>query len=281
MFSEWAAKASHLAAIEAFEEIRADVVPRLEALRQGPTTLEVPEGFEPPSYYSRVWFHRSHGGWDTADYNGFIHAEITHRKYVAKVFPGDIYAERRRIADLVTRRDFKNVLDIGASSGHFTRVLTEYFPQAQIWGLDPSARMLEQAQRVANELGYSWKLTVGVGEDAPYPDGSFDLVTSYAIHHELPPRIIAGIFKEAYRLLEPGGELLFSDVARTQSWDKMKAWAFDWIARWVGEPYWRGAGVLDFAEGARAAGFVDVESGQLEPQKTYWVRARKPLHASA
>jgi SAM-dependent methyltransferase len=276
MFSEWCAKNSHLAAIEAFEQIRDEVTPQLDALTQGPTTLEAPPEFEAPDYFSKVWFHRSHGGWDATDYNGFIHAEITHRKYVAKIFPGDIYAERRRIVDLAPRRDYKRILDIGASSGHYTRVLAEYFPEAQIWGLDPSKSMLEQAQRVANELGYSWKLVVGLGEAAPFPDQSFDLVTSYAVHHELPPRVIAQIFKEAYRLLEPGGDLLISDVARTQSWDRMKAWAFDWVARWVGEPYWRAAGVMDFAEGAREASFVDVDSGALEPQKTYWVRARKP-----
>jgi SAM-dependent methyltransferase len=276
LLSEWCAKNSHLAAIEAFEQIRSEVTPRLDALSHGPSTLEVAAGFEAPSYYDKVWFHRSHGGWDAIDYNGFVHAEITHRKYVAKIFPGDIYAERRRIADLASRRDYSRILEIGASSGHYTRVLAEHFPDAQIWGLDPSKSMLEQAQRVGNELGLAWKLMVGLGEAAPFADGSFDLVTAYAVHHELPPRITTAIFGEAYRLLEPGGDLLIADIARTQSWDRMKAWAFDWVARWVGEPYWRAAGVMDFAEGARQAGFVDVEMGALEPQKTTYLRARKP-----
>ena len=275
LFSEWAAKQSHLSAIEAFEEIRDQVEPKMAALQTGPTTLAVDPGFEAPPYYSRVWFHRSHGGWDGAAHNGFVHAEITHRKYVSKVFPGDIYAERRRIAEKAPRRDYRRILEIGASSGHYTRVLAEMFPDAEIWGIDPSQKMIEQAQRVGNELGCAWKLHVGVGEDTGFEADSFDLVTAYATHHELPPRIIDAMFKEAFRLLKPGGDMLMSDVSRTQSWDRMKAFAFDWIARWVGEPYWRATAAMDFGEGAKAAGFIDVETGELEPQKTYYVRGRK------
>ncbi len=276
LFSEWAAKQSHLSAIAAFEEIRDELEPKLEALKQGPTTLTADPDFQAPSYYSRVWFHRSHGGWDGADHNGFVHAEITHRKYVAKVFPGDIYAERRRIAAEAPKRDYKRILEVGTSSGHYTKVLAEMFPDAEIWGIDPSEKMLEQAQRVGNELGQAWKLRVGVGEDTGLPPESFDLVTSYAIHHEIPPRIVDALFKEAYRLLVPGGDVLMSDVARTEDWDRMKAYAFDWIARWVGEPYWRATAAMDFGEGARAAGFVNVATGALEPQKTYFVRGTKP-----
>ena len=136
--------------------------------------------------------------------------------------------------------------------------------------------MLEQGKRVANELGLAWALHLGLGEDMPFEDASFDLVTCYAVHHEVPPRIIEGFFKESFRVLKPGGNILFSDVARTSDHDRMTAWFFDWIARWQGEPYWRAACAIDLREGAKAAGFEAVEALNLEPQKTYVLCATKP-----
>ena len=276
LFGEWCADQHGLACYEAFEEIREPVEQSLAALEGGPSTLTEAKDFVAPAYWSRVWFHRTHGGWDVDPLTGFIHSELVHKKYVAKVFPGDVYAERRRIADLAPRADYMRILEIGTSSGHFTRVLAEKFPNAQIVGLDPSRPMLEQARRLGDELGLSWDLHVGVGEATPFAANSFDLVTAYAVHHEIPVRIIEGFFKEALRVLKPGGDILFSDVARTADWDRMKAWAFDWVARWHGEPYWRAASALDFGQGATAAGFTEVRTHALEPQKTYAVTARKP-----
>src|SRR3546814_13936130 len=92
--------------------------------------------------------------------------------------------------------------------------------------------MLEQAQRVGNEQGKAWQLHVGIGEDMPmFDDASFDLVTAYAIHHEMPPRIIAAIFKEAFRVLKPGGDMVMADVTRTGELDNMAAWRMDWTAK--------------------------------------------------
>ena len=276
LFGEWCASQHGLACYEAFEQVRDEVEPQLEALEDGPATVTQAPDYEPPAYYSKVWFHRTHGGWDGDPLAGFVQGELVHKRYVAKVFPGDIYAERRRVAELAPRRDYKRILEVGTSSGHYTSVLSEMFPDAEIVGLDPAKPMLEQARRVANALGLAWDLHVGVGEAAPFPDGSFDLVTGYAVHHELPVRIVDAMFTEALRLLRPGGDVLFSDAARTADWDKMKAWAFDWVARWHGEPYWRASCALDFRQGAEAAGFVDVRDHRLAPQKTYAVTGRKP-----
>src|SRR3546814_19897013 len=117
--------------------------------------------------------------------------------------------------------------------------------------------MLEQAQRVGNEQGKAWQLHVGIGEDMPmFDDASFDLVTAYAIHHEMPPRIIAAIFKEAFRVLKPGGAMVMADVPRTRELDKMAAWRMDWNATWGGEPFWLATAAPDMAPSAPPAGVV-------------------------
>lgn len=274
LLGEWTAREHGRVCEEAFEEIRDAVAPVLDALASGGTTIEeLPGGL--PTYFSSVWFHRTVGGWDASDYNGFVHGELVHKRYVSRIYPGDVYAQRRDLLDELPQRAYDRILELGTSSGHYTLALAERFPDAEIVGVDLSRRMLEQAQRVANERGLSWKLHVGAGEDTGFADGSFDLVTSYAIHHELPVKIIKRWFEEAYRLLEPGGDLLMADVPRYADLDRLAAWRFDWAAKWGGEPFWRSAAMVDFAAGAEQAGFVDVRTGGGNP---YFVYGRKPAH---
>lgn len=277
LLGDWGARQHGRACEAAFEEIRPAITPQLEALGKGGTTLTASDDFTPPTYWSDVWFHRTTGGWDASDYNGFVHGELVHRRYVARIFPGNIYAQRHDLLKELPRAQYGHILELGTSSGHYTVALADRFPDAQIVGVDPSERMLEQARRVGNERGAAWDLLVGVGEETGLADASFDLVTSYAIHHELPPRIIQKWFEEAFRLLVPGGDLLMADVPRTRDLDRMTAWRFDWAAKWGGEPFWRAAGLVDLAAGARAAGFVDVRTGGIGPSgNPYFVYGRKP-----
>lgn len=278
LLGEWCAKQHGRAAEQAFDEVREELLPEIERLRQGGTAV-TQHDFTAPDYWSKIWFHRTRGGWDASDYNGFVHGEIVHKKYVSKIFPGDIYGNRRFVLRQLPRDDYKRILEIGTSSGHHAVAIAEVFPDAKLTGIDPSLRMIEQAQRVANEKGLSWDLHTGIGEDMPmFDDASFDLVTAYAIHHEMPVKAIDAIFAEAYRVLEPGGDMIMADVARTQSMDKMTAWRFDWLARWGGEPFWRTTAKLDMEPMARAAGFVDVRGWQPnDGRDPYIIYGRKPL----
>lgn len=277
LLGEWCAKQHGRAAEQAFEEISGSIVPALAQLREGGTTITVHD-VDAPRYWSQTWFHRTRGGWDAGPWNGFIHGELVHKKYVSKIFPGDIYGNRRAVLKSLPRADYRRILEIGTSSGHHSVAIAEVFPDARLTGIDPSLRMLEQAQRVANEKGLSWDLHTGVGETMPmFADASFDLVTAYAIHHEMPVKAIEAIFAEAFRVLEPGGDMIMADVARTQSLDRMTAWRFDWLARWGGEPFWRSTAKLDMEPMARAAGFVDVRGWQPNPGRDpYIIYGRKP-----
>jgi SAM-dependent methyltransferase len=272
---DWSAREHGRVCEQAFEEVKHQVAPALDALAEGPTRLTDSDAPK-PRYWSQIWFHRTRGGWDASPHAGYVHGEFIHRRYVSRIFPGDIYAQRRRVLEALDDFTPKDIVEFGTSSGHYTVALAERFPGAAIIGIDPSLRMLEQARRVGNALGHSWDLRVGVGEQSGLADESADLVTSYAIHHELPPRIIKLWFDEAYRLLRPGGMLLMADVPRYADLDRLAAWRFDWAAKWGGEPFWRASAQMDLGEGARAAGFVDVEAGGLPPTgNPYFVIGRK------
>lgn len=256
----------------AFEESRDILEDRLAELEtQGPATLEIDPAFEAPGYFKDVWFHRTTGGWDGHPQQGFIHGELIHRHYVAKSYPGDIFAQRAAVLGLLPRADYKQIVEMGTSSGHYTVALQRTFPDAHITGLDVSLPMIRQALRVANENGWAWDLKQRPGEDSGLPAASADLVTSYIIFHEMPEVGIRGFFEEAYRLLQPGGQVLMSDVIPYAVQDKLAVWRADWLARHGGEPYWSEAAGLDWAQIARDAGFVDVQAGGLLGTPYPWI----------
>ncbi len=274
---EWLSERHGDAAIAAFEEIRADLVPDLDQLQRGPATLDRQIGDDVPDYFRGVEFHRTRGGWDGHLYQGFIHGELIHKKYVAKNYPGDIFGQRRQILAELPRQDYRRIFEMGTSSGHFTIPLQETFPDAQLTGCDLSATMLEHAQRVANERGWAWRLLQVPAEDTGLPGESFDLVASFILLHELPDAAIRAVFREAFRLLEPGGDMIMSDVRPFRDMDRLTEWRAYYLAVHGGEPHWRDAATIDLAAAATEVGFTDARSYGLEPMRYPWVTvAHKP-----
>ncbi|MSR00315.1 MAG: class I SAM-dependent methyltransferase [Gammaproteobacteria bacterium] len=264
-------------AAAAFDAIKSDIEPALRNLMQGPTMIESLPGERRPAYADLAWIHRTTGGWDGHAYQGFVHGELIHREYVARNYPGDIFAQRRQILSVLPRNNYQKIFEIGTSSGHYTQQLANEFPKAQIWGCDPSERMLEQAQRIANEQKFKWRLFVGSGEATGFEAESFDLVTSYIVLHEIPAEATDAQFREAFRLLRPDGDILFTDVTRYSALDKRAVRWAEYNAVNGGEPFWREAASIDLAAAARAAGFVDVRSEGFSGAVYPWfVYGRKP-----
>ena len=103
----------------------------------------------------------------------------------------------------------ERVLDIGCGAGHTALALA---PVArEVVAVDLTPEMLEVATALALERGAD-NLTFCLGdvESLPFPDESFDLVTSrYSAHHYgHPEQAIA----EAARVLRPDGSLLLVDT---------------------------------------------------------------------
>ena len=186
-------------------------------------------------------------------------------------FPGGIFQQRRDVLNELGDRRYRNLLELGTSSGHFTVALAERFPDAALTGIEPSRQMLEQAQRLANERGLRWRLIQGLAEDTGLPDAGFDLVASYILLHELPAGVTRQVFAEAFRVLEPGGTLFMSDVRPFRDMEPLAVWRQADLARRIGEPHWREAASLDLIELARAAGFDDARSYGLGDHRYPWV----------
>ncbi|MGZ5925287.1 MAG: class I SAM-dependent methyltransferase [Rhizomicrobium sp.] len=257
---------------DAFEEMAPTLMPELKALEEkGPATLTVDPQLPMPGYYKGVEFHSTLGGWDGHAEQGYIHGEIVHRLWIAKIFAlGDMFAHRRAAIQQLPKREFRDILELGTSSGHFTVALQQSFPNAHITGIDLAAPMLRQALRVANENGWDWTLRQMAAEKLDFADNSFDLVTTYSFLHELPQSAIRAIYREAHRVLRPGGTLLIGDITPYAVQDKLTMWRADRSAV-GGEPLWRESASLDWAAIAREEGFADATGKGLAPNNFPWI----------
>jgi len=108
----------------------------------------------------------------------------------------------------------QDILDIGCSVGMSTFALQDAFPEAQLTGLDLSPYFLAiahyRSQQRTDASPISW--VHAAAETTGLPDASFDLVSAHLVFHELPQSAARAIFKEARRLLRPGGTLAIMDM---------------------------------------------------------------------
>ena len=118
----------------------------------------------------------------------------------------DVYT---RITALSGARPGDRVLDIGCGGGYLARLLAAAVaPGGQVTGLDTSAPAIGYARKRA---AANCSFVLGVAQDLPWPDGSFDVVASTLAAHHIPDTARQDAFGEMYRVLRPGGALLVAD----------------------------------------------------------------------
>lgn len=277
LFLDWLGANNGRACIEAFEEMRSELEPELQRLQSsGQTTLDKNAAYQAPDWFDRYWIHRTTGGWDGHDYMGFVHSELVHGILTNAAYGGKIFEARSEVLELLPRGDYKKIFEMGAGSGRSTESLQRKYPQAEIHANDLSLRMIEEAQRRGNEKGWAWTLKRSNATETGYDDNEFDLVTSFAIIHEVPIKTIKDMIAEAFRILKPGGDMLIVDVLRYNALSKAQEWQADLLALRGGEPFWRASAELDLGDIATETGFADVVSERFG-ETNYWaLRGRKP-----
>ena len=101
----------------------------------------------------------------------------------------------------------KRVLDNGTGVGQLATSFQSRFPDAEVWGIDVGAPMLRYGHVRANDIGSKVNLRQALAEDNGFPDNYFDMIGSSQFHHEVTSEATRKIYKEAYRVLRPGGVL--------------------------------------------------------------------------
>jgi SAM-dependent methyltransferase len=127
-------------------------------------------------------------------------------------YPAPVFDVLRRLAV-----EPRSVLDAGCGTGALTRRMTAL--AARIDAVDPSAAMIEEAQRLPGGRDPRIRWIVGPAETAPL-DPPYGLITTGQSLHWMDHDVVMPRFRDA---LAPGGLLVATDI----EWEHPAAWRDD------------------------------------------------------
>ncbi len=154
------------------------------------------------------------------------------------------------------------VLDLGSGGGIDVLLSARRVgPSGKAYGLDMTDEMLELARKNQSEAGVeNAEFLKGTIENVPLPDEAVDVVISNCVINLSADK--SEVFREAFRVLRPGGRFAVSDIVIRGELDAKIRGS---VEQWIGCV----AGALeesDYRSGLEAAGFTDVE---IEPTRVY------------
>src|SRR2546426_546649 len=178
---------------------------------------------------------------------------------------------------LAEPRRGETVLDLGSGAGVDAFLAArEVGPEGRVIGVDMTPAMIDRARANASKGGYAnVEFRLGEIEHLPVPDASVDLIVSNCVVNLSPEK--DRVFREAFRVLKPGGRMLVSDLVLEEPLPKETR---ESIEAYVG--CIAGASLKeDYLGFIHAAGFQNVEIAREgrygnEPVTSVQVRAVKP-----
>jgi SAM-dependent methyltransferase len=160
----------------------------------------------------------------------------------------------------------RRILDLGTGTGHAAFAFANYYAGAQVTGVDVAPHMLAVANFKAQQRALSGR--VQFRQASAHASGAkpseYDLITAWALFHEVPTDWTRRILREAYRVCAYGGTFVIYDAFEKKT---VRIIPFP-------EPYLREFQHLDFKAELSAAGFTQVELHSL-PEGNWYATARK------
>jgi ubiquinone/menaquinone biosynthesis C-methylase UbiE len=193
------------------------------------------------------------------------------------LFPSKLYELRQRTASLAGIQVGETVLDVGCGTGTLTiEVQSRVGSTGRVVGIDPGKEQIARARAKAARRQVPIEFQVGVIEQLPFPDQTFDVVLSTLMMHHLPASLKRQGLAEIARVFKVGGRLIMADF-------KPKQERAGQAARF----HAGGSGLHELAALVSEAGFSVVDMEEMPPPRysvfpgAGFVRAYKSSDAHA
>jgi ubiquinone/menaquinone biosynthesis C-methylase UbiE len=148
------------------------------------------------------------------------------------------------------------LLDIGCTIGHNALPLAQAFGDARLVAIDTAAPVLRYGHARARSLGVqNIEFVQANGEELPFEEGSFDLVTTAMFLHETSSRALPRILSEIHRVLAPGGLMLHLEQPQYAGMEAFEAFMRDWDTYNNNEPFWTRMHDIDLPALVQRCGF--------------------------
>jgi ubiquinone/menaquinone biosynthesis C-methylase UbiE len=173
------------------------------------------------------------------------------------VFRGQLRELRCRAANLARMQPGEQVLDVGCGTGTLAIEVARRVDRAgRVAGVDPGTEQIARARAKAARRNVPIEFQIGVIEQLPFPDQTFDVVLSTLMMHHLPAGVKRQGLVEIARVLKPGGRLVIADF--THRSDRQGQ-----AARF----HAGGSRMHDLAAIVSEAGFSHLETEEMQPPR--------------
>jgi SAM-dependent methyltransferase len=149
----------------------------------------------------------------------------------------------------------RRLLDLGCTVGGNLLPYLEVFPDCEAYGIDVCAPVLRYAHARAESLGVSVHYSQQNAEHTDFPNETFDIVCSSFFLHEHSIAVTRRVFREARRLLKPGGVMVHMELPPDAQTTPYYSFYLNWDAYYNNEPHYAAFRALDLRKEVIGAGF--------------------------